>query len=160
MLAEHKETKEKVALKIVHMPTIYEINKERHIYRERDILFQFSKARHVIELKETFVVGEESIVFVFEYLSNGDLETLINKLRGTARSKEFRGIGQELTKVLMAQLVNAIELLQDNEIMHRDLKPMNVMLDENYNVKLIDFGDAKKVNESIAEDQDYYEDQD
>lgn len=56
MLAEHKETRERVALKIVHMPTIYEINKERHIYRERDILFQFSKARHVIELKETFVV--------------------------------------------------------------------------------------------------------
>ena len=56
MLAEHLETKEKVALKIVHMPTIYEINKERHIYRERDILFQFAKSRHVIELKETFVV--------------------------------------------------------------------------------------------------------
>lgn len=101
-------------------------------------------------------MGDESIVFVFEYLSKGDLETLINKLRGTAKSKEFRGIGQELTKVLMAQMVNAIELLQDHDIMHRDLKPMNVMLDENYNVKLIDFGDAKKVNEKIEEDQDYY----
>ena len=56
-------------------------------------------------------------------------------------------------------MVNAIELLQDNDIMHRDLKPMNVMLDENYNVKLIDFGDAKKVNEKIEEDQDFYEDQ-
>lgn len=42
--------------------------------------------------------------------------------------------------------------------MHRDLKPMNVMLDDNYNVKLIDFGDAKKVNEKIEDDQDYYED--
>ena len=29
---------------------------------------------------------------------------------------------------------------------------MNVMLDENYNVKLIDFGDAKKVNEKIEDD--------
>ena len=93
-------------------------------------------------------------------MSNGDLETLITKLRGTAKSKEFRGIGQELTKVLMAQLVNAIELLQDNEIMHRDMKPMNVMLDDNFNVKLIDFGDAKKMNENIEEDEDFYEDQD
>lgn len=57
----------------------------------------------------------------------------------------------------MAQLVNAIELLQDNDIMHRDMKPMNVMLDDNYNVKLIDFGDAKKVTEKIEDDQDYYE---
>lgn len=89
--------------------------------------------------------------------NNGDLETLINKLRGTAKTKEFRGIGQDLTKILMAQLVNAIELLQDNQIMHRDLKPMNVMLDDNYNVKLIDFGDAKKVQENIEDDEDFFE---
>ena len=71
MLAEHLETKEKVALKIVHMPTIYEINKERHIYRERDILFQFAKSRHVIELKETFVVVSASskniIILLFTF---------------------------------------------------------------------------------------------
>ena len=103
---------------------------------------------------------EESVVFVFEYLSNGDLETLINKLRGTAKKTEFRGIGKDLTKILMGQLVNAIELLQEKQIMHRDLKPMNVMLDQNYNVKLIDFGDAKKINEKIEEDQDFYEELD
>jgi serine/threonine protein kinase len=27
------------------------------------------------------------------------------------------------------------------------LKPLNIMLDENYNIKLIDFGDAKDINE-------------
>lgn len=57
----------------------------------------------------------------------------------------------------MSQLVNAIELLQNKQIMHRDLKPMNVMLDDNYNVKLIDFGDAKRINEKIEEDNDFYE---
>lgn len=30
--------------------------------------------------------------------------------------------------------------------MHRDLKTQNIMLDENYNIKIIDFGEAKKVS--------------
>jgi serine/threonine protein kinase len=32
--------------------------------------------------------------------------------------------------------------------MHRDLKPLNIMLDDNYNIKIIDFGDAKDINET------------
>lgn len=39
-------------------------------------------------------------------------------------------------------------------IMHRDLKPQNIMLDENYNIKIIDFGDARKVNEALDDDED------
>ena len=37
--------------------------------------------------------------------------------------------------------------------MHRDLKPGNIMIDSNYNIKIIDFGDAKKISES-TEDAD------
>ena len=36
--------------------------------------------------------------------------------------------------------------------MHRDLKPQNLMLDENFNMKFIDFGDARKVNEQGEEE--------
>ena len=36
--------------------------------------------------------------------------------------------------------------------MHRDLKPQNIMLDENYNMKVIDFGDAREVNENLDDD--------
>ena len=38
--------------------------------------------------------------------------------------------------------------------MHRDLKPQNIMMDENYNVKIIDFGDARKVDEAHDEKDD------
>ena len=35
--------------------------------------------------------------------------------------------------------------------MHRDLKPGNIMMDSNYNIKIIDFGDAKKIAEEIQQ---------
>ena len=38
--------------------------------------------------------------------------------------------------------------------MHRDLKPQNIMLDDNYNIKVIDFGDARRVNEDPIEDEE------
>lgn len=38
------------------------------------------------------------------------------------------------------QILNAVEYLHRLNIAHRDLKPENILLDNDYNVKLIDFG--------------------
>ena len=43
---------------------------------------------------------------------------------------------------IFSQLVSAILYLQTNNIVHRDLKDENLVVDEHYNVKLIDFGSA------------------
>ena len=51
-------------------------------------------------------------------------------------------------------MVNVVEYLQTKEIMHRDLKPQNIMLDSNYNVKVIDFGDARRINEPPVEEEE------
>ena len=37
--------------------------------------------------------------------------------------------------------------------MHRDVKPLNLILDENYNIKLIDFGEAKYFDGSHEQDE-------
>ena len=43
--------------------------------------------------------------------------------------------------------------------MHRDLKPQNIMLDYEYNIKVIDFGDAKKQNVPVKDPKDQKDDE-
>ena len=80
-----------------------------------------------------------NLYFVFENAANGSLDDLI---------KAFKGhIPEDIVQILFAQLINFLEFIQKEDIMHRDLKPQNIMLSSHYNLKIIDFGDAKKVNE-------------
>jgi serine/threonine protein kinase len=44
---------------------------------------------------------------------------------------------EELVKQYAAQLVSVLEYLQSKRVMHRDLKPQNIMLDENFNLKVV-----------------------
>ena len=83
--------------------------------------------------------------FVFEIGQNGTLDDLIKVLRGQ--------MTENVIKIMFAQLINFIEFLQGKDIMHRDLKPQNIMLDEFWNVKVIDFGDARKVFEKLDDNE-------
>lgn len=83
---------------------------------------------------------------MFENATNGDLDKLIKKCKNR--------LPEHVVKLLFAQLINYNEYMQKQGVMHRDLKPLNIMLDKNYNVKVIDFGDARKVNEELDEEED------
>jgi len=43
----------------------------------------------------------------------------------------------------MKQLFEALQFVHSKNIVHRDVKPENILLDDNFNVKLTDFGFAK-----------------
>ena len=51
-------------------------------------------------------------------------------------------MGEDVIRILFAQLINLIEFLQEEGIVHRDLKPHNIGLTKNYNIKIISFGRA------------------
>ena len=50
---------------------------------------------------------------------------------------------------MIAELVSVLEYLREMQVVHRDLKPGNIVLDSNYHIKLIDFATCKIFNKEI-----------
>jgi serine/threonine protein kinase len=112
---------------------IIKLNKQRHVFRERDLLKSMDHP-NIIKLFGT-TADDEKLYFIFEPCKNGDLADLMGS---------YMRLDLRIVKLYTAQMVHTLEYLQQNEIMHRDLKPQNLMLDHRWNMKFIDFGDAKK----------------
>ena len=86
-------------------------------------------------------VGEEdgTNYIVMEYVEGTDLKKYIRE-RGPLPPREAVRI--------MTQIVSAIELAHQNRIIHRDIKPQNILIDREGNVKITDFGIAIALSET------------
>jgi len=84
------------------------------------------------------VLDDEKIELVFEYVEGNSLETMASKFN-------------ELDKLqIIKTICSAIELLFQNNFIHRDLKMENIMIDKSGKVYLIDFGIAKVVTDMVS----------
>ena len=76
---------------------------------------------------------------VLEYVPNGTLEEYYKKNKENNKDN-FVPIKQDFIIKIFKQILDALSYLFNKSIMHRDIKPDNILLDENYNVKISDFG--------------------
>lgn len=89
--------------------------------------------------------SQNEVFIIMEYCDSGDLMTIIKK-----------PIKEKYAQFYFCQLANGLRYLDQHNIIHRDIKPKNILLTNNRRVlKIADFGLAKKIidvslNETIC----------
>jgi 5'-AMP-activated protein kinase catalytic alpha subunit len=128
-LGVHKETKQKVAIKILEKSAIVEKDDLERIIREMTILNQIDHI-NVIKVYDIYE-SEDNYLIIMEYCEGGELFNYIVK---------NQKLSEEETSFFFYQIINGVEYLHSKNIVHRDLKPENLLLCEGNILKIIDFG--------------------
>ena len=81
------------------------------------------------------IIEPKKIYLIFEYLKT-DLKIFLDNL-----GKQYLDI--KTIKKFMYQLLIGITELHSKRILHRDLKPQNILIDKDFNLKIADFGLAR-----------------
>ena len=132
----HKLTKIEYAIKEI---TIEKNKNKKHIKRELDLMKNLNHP-NIIKLHDVIIESTlNNIYFIMEYHKKGDLSIFLNG----------RALKEKFCKKYMRQLSNGLEYLLQNNILHRDLKPQNILLTDNYNIQITDFGLARKFNKNL-----------
>lgn len=138
-LAKDEKTGQVVAIKMVKLTAPQE--KLDSVRAEAMILAELT-GDHILKQCDYFekVLYEktggksyEVCAMVLEYAPLGDFFEYISQSGG------FR---EPIARTLMLQVLKAVKTCHDRAIAHRDIKPQNLLLDGEYNLKLADFGFA------------------
>ncbi|KAI4352098.1 hypothetical protein L6164_006384 [Bauhinia variegata] len=131
-LAKKRTTGDLFAIKVLKKADMIRKNAVESILAERDIL---------ITVRNPFVVRffysftcRENLYLVMEYLNGGDLYSLLRNLGC---------LDEEVVRVYIAEVVLALEYLHSLHVVHRDLKPDNLLIAHDGHIKLTDFGLSK-----------------
>ncbi|XAR49494.1 Non-specific serine/threonine protein kinase [Bertholletia excelsa] len=131
-LAKKRTTGDLFAIKVLKKADMVRKNAVESILAERDIL---------ISVRNPFVVRffysftcRENLYLVMEYLNGGDLYSLLRNLGC---------LYEDVARVYIAEVVLALEYLHSLRVVHRDLKPDNLLIAHDGHIKLTDFGLSK-----------------
>lgn len=135
-LVEHKRTGCRFALK-----RIRKVNGQipEEVKRECTLLAEHAHP-FLLEFVDTFETAT-SVYILTELITGGQLYQQVLEKMGC--------LSRKFAQFYIGALAMILESLHNHSIVYRDLKPENVMLDHQGYVKLVDFGLAKKLDDSL-----------
>ena len=84
-------------------------------------------------------IGKINKYALLNYIPNGELSNYVTKLN--------KGFSEEISRIIFITVLSALSICHKNGIIHGDMKLENILVDENFDVKLIDFGYSKKISD-------------
>ncbi|XP_069601512.1 testis-specific serine/threonine-protein kinase 1-like [Ranitomeya imitator] len=111
---------------------------QKFLPREMEIVTVMNH-HSIVKTYEIFETSAGKVYIVMELGAQGDLLEFI-KNRGP--------MPEDVARKLFHQLASAVKYCHDLDIVHRDLKCENILLDKEFNIKLSDFGFARRIDDN------------
>jgi tRNA A-37 threonylcarbamoyl transferase component Bud32/ActR/RegA family two-component response regulator len=128
------------ALKILHQELLESNSAAERFSREAGLLARIDHP-NVVRVFESGVAKDTGTPFILmEFIEGSALSELIQKHELSVPDGYW----------ILRQAVNALRTIHASDIIHRDIKPGNIMVKENKQIKLMDFGLAKTVDSNLT----------
>lgn len=134
-------TKERIAIKKINLLKLNKVLQER-LTIEIELMQKYNKNNNILKLYDVLYSDKKDYLYmILEYCDCGDLYNFIKNNKLT----------EEQIKYYMNQLKDGLQYLRDNNIIHRDIKPKNILLTNNNKIlKICDFGFAKSIIDNVS----------
>ncbi|KAM4042036.1 rho-associated protein kinase 2 isoform 3-T3 [Anomaloglossus baeobatrachus] len=135
-LVRHKSTQKVYAMKLLSKFEMIKRSDSAFFWEERDIM-AFANSPWVVQLYCAFQ-DDKYLYMVMEYMPGGDLVNLMSNY----------DVPEKWAKFYTAEVVLALDAIHSMGLIHRDVKPDNMLLDKHGHLKLADFGTCMKMDET------------
>eukprot|EP01134_Creolimax_fragrantissima_P000021 CFRG0021T1 len=144
-LAKKKTTRDLYAIKVLRKDDMVRKNMVDNVLAEKKAL-ALADNSYIVKLYYSFQ-SKDNLYMVMEYLIGGDVANLL---------ASFGCFDEDMAAFYTSEVTLALEYLHNHGVIHRDIKPDNMLIDERGHIKLTDFGLSRVMLNDDRTDNDSF----